>query len=149
MRTIKLIVVHTSATLPHQDIGVKEIDKMHKAKGWDGIGYHTVIRKNGTLEHGRDLTEVGAHVYGYNRNSIGICMVGGVDSNNKAENNYSPEQFATLKGYIDTLKDLFTEAKVLGHRDLSPDIDGDGIIEPFEWLKQCPCFDVREWYYGE
>ncbi len=131
MRTINLIVVHASASRPSMDIGAIDIDRMHKDKGWRGIGYHTVIRRNGTLEHGRDLTEVGAHVYGYNKNSIGSCMIGGVNSNGDTENNYTPEQFATLSGYIDTLKDLFTEAKVLGHRDLSPDIDGDGVIEPF------------------
>jgi len=127
------------------DIGAAEIDEWHRAKGWAKIGYHNVIRRNGALEHGRDLAEIGAHAYGFNRDSLGICMIGGVDSENNPQDNFTPEQYTTLRGYIDTMLDVFP-AKLTGHRDLSPDINGDGVIEEFEWLKSCPCFDVVSWY---
>lgn len=43
------------------------------------------------------------------------------------------------------LKD-FPGCRVCGHRDLSPDLDGDGEIEPEEWIKACPCFEAsKEW----
>jgi hypothetical protein len=148
-RIINLIVVHCSATSPDLDIGVNEIDEWHKARGWSGIGYNNIIRRNGILEHGRDLADIPAHAYGYNRNSIGICLIGGVDNDGNAEDNFTPQQKDALRAYLNTMLDIFPEAKLLGHRDLSPDINGDGIIEKWEWKKECPCFDVREWYYGE
>jgi len=146
MRTINEIVVHCSATKPDQDIGVSQIDQWHRDRGWREIGYHNVIRRNGVLEHGRDISEIGAHAYGYNRHSIGVCMVGGVDGNGKAEDNFTNEQYATLKGYLDTLFDVFPGAQLVGHRDLSPDVNGDSIIDRWEWVKECPSFDVRSWY---
>jgi hypothetical protein len=148
MRHINLIIVHCSATGPDTDIGAGEIDSWHKDRGWSGIGYHNVIRLNGTLEHGRSLSQPGAHAYGYNKNSIGVCLIGGISHAGKPENTFTNLQFDTLRGYIDTMLSLFPEAEVVGHRDLSPDVDGDGIIEKHEWLKQCPCFDVKKWYYG-
>jgi len=135
-RKINLIVVHCAATNPHMDIGAHEIRQWHLAKGWSDIGYHNVIRRDGTLEHGRDLAIAGAHAKGYNQFSIGVCLVGGVDVNNNPENNFTKEQFTTLKGYLDTMVNVFPEAKVLGHRDL-PDVK-----------KACPSFNVVGWYYG-
>ena len=147
-RDINLIVVHCSATKPTIDIGAHEIRKWHMAKNWSDIGYHNIIRRNGTLEHGRDLARSGAHAKGYNANSLGVCMVGGVDAYGKPENNFTGEQFATLRGYLDTMLEVFPGSKVLGHRDLSVDLNEDGAITPDEWMKQCPCFDAKEWYYG-
>lgn len=151
-RPIELVVVHTSATPSNMDIGAADIDKWHKARNWSGIGYHHVIRRSGALERGRGLNEVGAHAYGYNRTSIGICLIGGLDENGntmEGVETYEPEQLITLRGYLDTLGDLFPGAELAGHRDLSPDINGDGVIERWEWKKECPCFDVREWYGAE
>lgn len=133
MRDINLIVVHCSATPPSMDIGVNEITEWHiNGNGWSDIGYHNVIRRDGTLEHGRDLAIAGAHAKGYNSYSIGVCLIGGVDENNEPENNFTDEQFKTLRGYIDTMIDVFN-ADVLGHRDL-PNVN-----------KACPSFDVKEW----
>lgn len=117
-------------------------------RGWSDIGYNNVIRKNGVLEHGRDLSRAGAHAKGYNKNSIGICMVGGVDIYNNPEDNFDDRQKETLRAYIDTMIEVFPGSKVVGHRDLSVDMNEDGVITPDEWLKMCPCFDVKEWYYG-
>lgn len=74
---IDLIVNHCADTPPSLDGGLAEIDRWHKEKGWSGCGYHFIVRKDGTIENGRPLTEVGAHTYGQNKNSIGICWFGG------------------------------------------------------------------------
>lgn len=103
-------------------------------KGWSDIGYHNVIRRNGTLEHGRDLAIAGAHAKGYNQFSIGVCLVGGVDIDNNPNDNFTDEQYTTLRGYLDTMLDAFPESEVVGHRDL-PNVS-----------KACPSFDVKSWY---
>lgn len=144
---VKYLVVHASATKPSMNIGVKEIDEWHKQRGWKGIGYHFVIRRSGLLEVGRNIHEVGAHVYGYNKISLGICMVGGLDGKTgKPKNNFTRRQFETLHTLLLTLKQFYPEAEIVGHRDLSPDINGDGVIEKWEWVKECPCFDVQDWW---
>ena len=135
-REVNLIVVHCSATNPNMDIGAHEIRSWHiNDNGWSDIGYHNVIRRDGTLEHGRDLAESGAHAKGYNANSIGVCLIGGVDIENNPANNFTDKQFATLRGYLDTMAEIF-DANILGHRDL-PNVN-----------KACPSFDVRDWYYN-
>lgn len=147
-RDIKLIVVHCSATSPDKDICVNDIRKWHLKRGFSDIGYHNVIVRCGSLQHGRGLAIPGAHAKGYNKNSIGICMAGGVDVNGNPENNFTDPQFITLRGYLDTLTEVFPGSKVVGHRDLSVDLNEDGVITPDEYMKQCPCFDVKDWYYG-
>lgn len=129
------IAVHCSATPENLDIGAKDIDKWHRAQGWYCIGYHYVIRRDGTIEEGRDREVIGAHVVGFNENSVGICLVGGVDANDvkKAENNYTNEQFDSLKKLLDKLKTVYPQAKIQGHRDF-PNVK-----------KACPCFDVKGW----
>lgn len=142
MRNIKLLVIHCSATPPSADIGVKTIEKWHRARGFRTIGYHYVIRRDGSLENGRPEREAGAHVKGYNAASLGICLVGGVDERGNPEPNFTEEQIATLKALISDIKKRHNIRRICGHRDLSPDRDGDGIVEPHEWIKHCPCFDV-------
>ena len=143
---IKYIVVHCSATSPDKNIGFKEIDQMHVNRGWSGCGYHFVIRRDGSIEPGRPIEYAGAHAYGVNKKSWGICLVGGVDKNNKPENNFNAEQLVTLEKIIRGLRYRAPRSEVLGHRDLSPDLDGDGVIEKHEWVKDCPCFDVKKWW---
>jgi N-acetyl-anhydromuramyl-L-alanine amidase AmpD len=128
------------------DIGAATIDQWHKDKGWNSIGYHYVVRRKGAIEPGRILTRVGAHAYGYNRVSWGVCLVGGVDREGTAENNFTEPQFDALRLVVDALQVRAPDAEVLGHRDLSPDINGDGVIEKWEWSKDCPCFNARHWY---
>ncbi len=129
---IRYIVIHCAATRPEQDIGVKEIDQWHKQRGWVGCGYHHVIRRDGTIEDGRPLNKIGAHVRGHNRESIGVCLVGGLNAKGKADANFTHEQYVSLNKLIIELKYKFTNAKVLGHRDLDP-------------MKACPCFCVGSW----
>ncbi len=129
------IVVHCSATRAEQDIGRAEIERWHRQRGFLGIGYHYVIRRNGVVEVGRPEDTIGAHVQGHNRTTLGICMVGGVNANDitKAENNYTPEQFAALKELLLRLRAKYPTAEIVGHRDF-PNV-----------AKACPSFDVKEW----
>ena len=143
----KMITVHCSATQATSDIGAAEIRKWHKDKGWSDIGYHAVIRRNGTVEAGRPEWKVGAHVAGHNTDNLGVCLVGGINSQGKAENNFTPEQMAALRQVLQGWMKKYSipAVKVMGHRDWSPDKNGDGKITPNEFMKDCPCFDVRSW----
>lgn len=131
MRAINLIIVHCSATPPNMNIGANEIRKWHMDKGDRDIGYHYVIRRNGEIEHGRDEAVAGAHCKGHNANSIGICLVGGVDRNMKPENNFTEAQFETLERWLRALKADYVKAAVHGHNEFS--------------TKACPSFDVQAW----
>jgi N-acetyl-anhydromuramyl-L-alanine amidase AmpD len=144
-RKTDFIVVHCSASGPDSDIGVDEIDQWHKDRGWDGIGYHAVIRRSGEIEFGRHFDVAGSHVKGQNYRSVGLCLVGGVDERGEPENNFTHDQFESLRALLDMLQRAYPNAAVLGHRDLSPDLDGDGLVSEAEWLKDCPCFSVRDW----
>lgn len=140
-----LIVLHTTATLPHQDFGAKDIDRMHRARGWKMIGYAAVATMAGVLEMGRGFDEIGAHVEGWNSRAPGIAYVGGLDRNGKPANTLNAKQDDLLVRTVRDLQKRWPKAGVCGHRDLSPDLDRDGIIEPHEWMKACPCFDVIPW----
>lgn len=130
MREIKYIVIHCADTYSDMDIGVKEIDRWHKERGWKGVGYHYVIRRNGIIEVGRTETKTGAHVVGYNSNSLGICYAGGKSAKGDPEDNRTEAQKISLTNLVNDLKIRYPEAKVVGHHDLFPG-------------KACPCFDVQ------
>lgn len=144
-QTTDLIVVHCSATGPVADIGAADITRWHKQRGFDTIGYHYVIRRNGTRETGRPENTVGAHVRGHNVNSIGVCLAGGVNAAGKPDNNFTPAQFTTLETLLKELRERYPRTRICGHRDLSPDKNGDGRITPDEFIKACPSFDVAQW----
>tara|TARA_R110000851_G_scaffold10828_1_gene38541 strand:+ start:820 stop:1227 length:408 start_codon:yes stop_codon:yes gene_type:complete len=131
--TIKLIVVHCAATPPDMDIGADEIRKWHTDKGWSDIGYHYVIRRSGDVETGRPESVKGAHTYGYNTNSLGVCMVGGVNAKGKPDANFTANQYAALERTLHSLTAKYPDAKVAGHRD-------------FDSGKACPSFDVNAFW---
>lgn len=146
MKPIKHLVVHCSATPASRDIGVAEIRTMHKSMGWRDVGYHYVVRRDGTVEKGRPDTMIGSHVKGHNDGSLGICLVGGVKPNMSAETNFTAAQYLALEQLLSRLKASYPSARVCGHRDLSPDRNGNGTVEPGEWVKACPTFDVATWW---
>ena len=146
MRQITDIVIHCTATKQGKFFNAKDIDQMHKAKGWSGIGYHYVILLDGTVEKGRPDSKIGAHVKGYNSKSIGVVYVGGLDKNGKAKYTRTDLQKQSLKELLKRLKWLYTKAIISGHRDFSPDLNKNGIIESNERMKECPCFDVKKEY---
>jgi len=129
------IVLHCSATRGLQaNIGAADIRLWHKQKGWKDIGYHFVIKRDGTLENGRKVGDIGSHVQGHNTNSVGICLVGGLDDKTwKPVNNFTATQWKTLTTLVTRLTKMYPKAKVLGHRDF-PKVQ-----------KACPCFDARTW----
>jgi len=91
------IVIHCAATKPSMDVGVDTIRDWHvNGNGWRDIGYHLVIRRDGSVEKGRDINDSGAHAAGYNSKSIGLCLVGGMAEDNSAENNFTAEQWTSL-----------------------------------------------------
>lgn len=134
MIEINEIFMHCSATNPKADIDAATIRKWHKDRGWRDIGYHYVIKRDGTLETGRPLTQTGAHAKGHNRNSIGICMVGGVDTKGRADSNFTRAQWKTAEELVEDLTKKYPNAKVRGHREVSS--------------KACPSFDAEAWWYG-
>jgi N-acetylmuramoyl-L-alanine amidase len=114
---------------------VADIRKWHKAKGWIDVGYHFVIKRDGTVQKGRPVGDIGAHTEGFNSTAVGVCMVGGVNEKNftVAENNFTPEQWASLKTVVSGLVASYPNARVWGHRDF-PKVD-----------KACPSFDAKAW----
>ena len=90
----------------------------------------------------RDEDTVGAHARGYNAISLGVCYEGGLDENGKAADTRTPRQKEALHRLVHELLQRYPEAKVVGHRDLSPDTNYNGIVDPWERIKECPCFEV-------
>lgn len=148
---IDAIVIHCSATRAGQDVRAADIDKWHKERGFSMIGYNYVIDLDGRIEVGRPLTRDGAHcntagVSGraYNKHSIGICYVGGLDRDGNPADTRTPAQKIALETLVYDLMEKYPNIKeVIGHRDASPDRNGDGRITANEWIKQCPCFNAR------
>lgn len=134
----KHLVVHCSATKATWDGGVKEIRRWHMQDNhWSDVGYHFVIKRDGTIEYGRPVWAIGAGVAGYNAASLHICLVGGVDNDGKPEDNFRPIQKAALAFLLSHLKRLVAKkATVCGHMDFP------GVT------KACPSFDVKAWWNG-
>ena len=106
---------------------------MHLLRGFTDVGYHFIIRRDGSVETGRAITARGAHVEDYNWCSVGICLVGGVDAKLKPQANFTPVQYEALTGLVTGLLRTFPQAAVKGHRDF-PSV-----------AKACPSFDVRHY----
>ena len=131
---IKYLAVHCSASKPDVYVDASVINRWHVDRGFAKIGYHYVIKRDGTVEKGRADTEIGAHVQGYNRMSLGICLAGGLDANGNPLANYTNEQYAALEILLKKLLVTHPHAVVQGHRDF-PNV-----------AKACPCFDVKPWW---
>lgn len=133
MKKVRYIIVHCSATPRGRDIGVNEIRAWHKARGFKDVGYHYVVRLDGTIEAGRPETEQGAHCKGLNGCSIGVCYVGGVEADGKTPADTRTEaQKSALKWLIKRLHEHYPEAEIRSHRDFA--------------LKACPSFDATAEY---
>ena len=147
MREINLIVVHCSATRADRDFTENDLEVCHRHRGFNGAGYHFYIRKNGGIKNTRPLEKPGAHALGYNAHSIGICYEGGLDVRYRPADTRTEWQKHSLRVLIRTLLMDYPGCRVCGHRDLSPDRNGDGRISPEEWVKECPCFEVTSQLY--
>lgn len=132
MRNINLILIHCSATQEGKDFKAKDIDKWHKERGFKKIGYHYVIDLDGTIERGREDSEIGAHCTGKNKNSIGVVYIGGLDKNGKPKDTRTKEQKEALWELLRQLLIKYPKATIHGHNEFSN--------------KACPCFDVTKEY---
>lgn len=144
MRSINLIVVHCSATRADRALTTEDLETIHRRRGFRGIGYHYYIRRDGTVVNTRSPELIGAHVKGHNAHSIGLCYEGGLDCDGKPADTRTPEQRSALRLLVCQLLKRFRNSYVCGHRDLSPDLNGNGVVEPEEWVKECPCFEVKK-----
>lgn len=134
MRYINEIIVHCSDTPPTHDWGAKEIAICHIQRGFRTIGYHYVIKRDGTIEKGRNISVPGAHCKGYNAHSIGICYIGGRDAAGKIADTRTPAQKLSLLKLITQLTTLY-RCKTTGHNDHTSD-------------KTCPNFNAKREYGG-
>ena len=154
MRRIDSIVIHGSWTKPGVDIGVEEIRRWHTdpkeegGRGWSDIGYHYVVRRDGTVEEGRPAEKQGAHVGGHNKHTLGICLVGGREDETPDtaglpeeakqellwEFNYTERQIRALVQLVTKLQLRHDVEEVLGHRDYP------GVT------KRCPGFDAATFF---
>ena len=147
-RTITEIIIHCSATPDGKDYTVDDIRRWHKQRGYSDVGYHYIVYRNGILAQGRDVNIIGAHAAGHNAHSIGICYIGGMNAENtQPEDTRTLRQKARLLSLLVHLRKLYPNARIIGHRDLSEDKNGNGIIEPSEWMKACPSFDAKSEYH--
>lgn len=144
MRIIKYLVVHCTAT-PLTATIASIRSHWEKVLKWKNPGYHYIIKPDGEVVSINSEENISNGVAGHNRYSIHVSYIGGVDDKGKPADNRTDQQKEALYNLLLKLADKYPDATTLGHRDLSPDINKNGVIEPFEWIKGCPCFDVAEW----
>lgn len=129
MREIDKIIIHCTATPEGRNITVKEVRQWHLARGFNDIGYHYVILLDGTVQTGRPVSRVGAHVKGQNTGSIGIAYVGGIDRSGAAKDTLNPAQEAAMVNLINDLRERFGHLTLHGHNEFDN--------------KACPSFNVK------
>ena len=124
-KKVELLVVHCSDTDNSKNIDASDIHKMHLDFGWNGIGYHKIIKRSGEIENGRPEYWIGAHVKGKNDISLGVCLIG--------KNQFTEKQYIALEKVLRKWKKKYPNAIILGHRDTG------------NTNKTCPNFDVLTW----
>lgn len=131
-RLITKIIVHCSATKEGKDYTAADIRQWHLARGFSDIGYHYVVYRDGTVQPGRNVNIAGAHCLGQNTNSIGVCYIGGLDSNNNPKDTRTPAQKQALIKLLTQLKKMYPKATIHGHNEYAN--------------KACPCFNAFKEY---
>lgn len=136
MRKIDKIIIHCSATPEGRAVTVEEIDRWHKERGFDCIGYHYVIYLDGSIHLGRSIEKIGAHCVNHNITSIGVCYIGGLEKDCKTpKDTRTDAQRKAMRSLISELKVQYPNASIHGHREFV--------------TKACPCFDVKKEYSGK
>jgi N-acetylmuramoyl-L-alanine amidase len=146
MRKITLLVVHCTATSITQQLTPQALDESHRRRGFSCCGYHYYILRNGQITPMRPVEQIGAHAKGYNANSIGIAYEGGLNPDGRPADTRTGAQRTALVSLLKQLHEHYPDARICGHRDLSPDLNGNGRIEPAEYVKACPCFNAAQEY---
>lgn len=130
MRAIHKIIIHCTATREGDDISVDTIRRWHLARGWSDIGYHYVIDIKGNINAGRPIELIGAHTRGFNKGSIGIAYVGGVESDGVTpKDTRTKAQKDAIIRLIKKLKGCYPDVKIHGHNEFSN--------------KACPSYNVQ------
>lgn len=132
MRPIDLIVVHCTATPAGRPVSLQDVDRWHRERGFDGIGYHYLVGLDGSVYQGRPESRPGAHCRGYNSHSLGVCYVGGLDKDGRPADTRTATQRQALTRLLRELRGRYPRAVIRSHRDLAP--------------KACPCFDATQEY---
>lgn len=130
-RPITEIILHCSATKEGQDFSAADIRRWHLDRGFNDIGYHFVVRLDGSVEQGRDINRIGAHCLNHNRRSIGVCYVGGLDRAGHPADTRTSAQRLALPALLRRLRHHHPTATIHGHREFA--------------AKACPCFDAAEY----
>jgi len=131
MRNINKIIIHCTATPRGRHVTVADVDRWHRARGFNCIGYHFLIYLDGSIHRGRDIERVGAHCSGHNASSVGIAYVGGVEADGKTPSDTRTDaQKTALRSLVTSLCKRFPSASIHGHNEFA--------------AKACPCFDVRD-----
>ena len=143
-RIINFIVIH--CTGGNQKESIADLKAGFKARGWTKNGYHIVVDASGVRYNITSLEEIANGVAGHNSHSIHVSYMGGIDVNGKPADNRTVAQKKELIAIVKELKIKYPAAKVLGHRDFSPDLNHNGHVDQIEWIKVCPCFDAGKEY---
>ena len=131
MRDLNRIILHCSATKEGQDFSAATIRGWHvNGNGWSDVGYHWVIRLDGSIEVGRPLEKSGAHTKGHNKDSVGVCYIGGCDADGKPKDTMNPEQEKAWRMIVLSLRTLYGDLTIHGHNEFAK--------------KACPSFIVKE-----
>ena len=131
MRDLNRIILHCSATREGKDFSVDTIRDWHvNGRGWSDIGYHWVIRLDGSIEVGRPLEKSGAHTKGHNKDSVGVCYIGGCDADGKPKDTMNEEQEKAWRMIVLSLRTLYGDLTIHGHNEFAN--------------KACPSFIVKE-----
>ena len=156
---VKYLVIHCTATPEGRDVTASDIRRMHTSpkseggRGWKQVGYTDLFHLDGTVERLVsnnedsivDPWEITNGATGYNSVSRHIVYAGGCDKTGKPKDTRTPAQKVALTKYVRDFHAKHPDVKIIGHRDLSPDRNANGVIEPFEWMKVCPSFEVSAW----
>ena len=141
-REVTEVVVHWTETPTNKNIGSEELNAIHLASKLKGIGYHYVIRRDGSLQRGRPINIEGQHAptNDHNERSIGIAFVGGINAPSGTPNlenfvsvqSLTRSQFNTFDHFCRGFYSRFPGGQIVGHNDIDP-------------LEDDPGFDVREY----
>lgn len=148
MRRIKRIFVHCTASW--QDTTTEaSLRNEFKRNGWKNPGYHYVVFPKGNILCMLDEAKISNGVKDYNSSAINIAWVGGIKKENGKlvpADNRTVEQKVALFDLLVKMKLKYRDAIVMGHRDISPDLNHNGVVDPWERIKECPCFDAMVEY---
>lgn len=139
MRTIKRIFVH--CTGGSQKATAEDLRAEFRRKGWKNPGYHYVVLADGDTVQLLDESGISNGVKGYNSTSINVAYTGGVEKDRNVDNRTEAQRIS-LRKILQELRSRYPQAVILGHRDISSDKNGNGIVDPWERIKDCPCFDA-------